>query len=157
LERGASLREILVPNDAARSAWNCAPLRAWNFTPGGYIAVMKSIVFPALVALLIATGCKPSDKSQPVSSTDTNSSAGVLQAPADYVGALGRAKQNAGKTVDVASLNQAIGLFQVDKSRFPKDLDELVQEKYLKKLPEVPYGMKLDYDSTTGQVKVVNQ
>ena len=118
---------------------------------------MKSTAFLFIAALLLATGCKPSDSSKTVSSTDTNSSAGVLQAPADYVGALGRAKQNAGKTVDVASLNQAIGMFQVDKGRFPKDLNELVQENYLKKLPDVPYGMKLDYDSANGQVKVVNQ
>jgi hypothetical protein len=118
---------------------------------------MKSIAFLFVAALILATGCKPSDKSQTASSTGTNSSGGVLQAPADYVGALGRAKQNAGKTVDVASLNQEIGLFQVDKGRFPKDLDELVQEKYLKKLPDVPYGMKFDYDPATGQVKVVNQ
>jgi hypothetical protein len=118
---------------------------------------MKSIAFLPLVALIITAGCKPSDSSKTTSSTDTNSSGGVLQAPADYVGALGRAKQNAGKTVDVASLNQAIQMFQVDKGRFPKDLDELVQEKYLKKMPEVPYGMKLDYDPATGTVKVVNQ
>jgi hypothetical protein len=156
LERhaGHSLSGFFLLNNESRLG---ALLQAWNFAPGGYIEVMKSIVFPALVALLMATGCKPSDKPQTVGSTDTNSSGGVLQAPADYVGALGRAKQNAGKTVDVASLNQAIGLFQVDKGRFPKSLDELVQEKYLTKLPEVPYGMKLDYDPATGQAKVVNQ
>jgi hypothetical protein len=118
---------------------------------------MKSTAFLSLVALILVTGCKPSDSSQTASSTDTNSSGGVLHAPADYIEGLGRAKQNAGKTVDVASLNQAIGLFQVDKGRFPKDLDELVQQGYLKKMPEVPYGMKLDYDPATGQVKVVNQ
>lgn len=116
---------------------------------------MKSIALLPLAALLIATGCKPSGDSP--SSTSTNSSAGVLQAPADYVGALGRAQQNAGKTADIASLNQAINMFQVDKGRFPKDLNELVQEKYIGKVPEAPYGMKIDYDATTGQVKVVKQ
>jgi hypothetical protein len=117
---------------------------------------MKSIAFLPF-ALILAAGCKPSDSSSTAGSTSSNSSGSVLQAPADYVGALGRAKQNAGKTVDVASLNQAIQMFQVDKGRFPKDLNELVQENYLKKMPEVPYGMKLDYDPSTGQVKVVNQ
>jgi hypothetical protein len=118
---------------------------------------MKSTAFLPLVALMLAAGCKPSDNSQTAGSTSSNSSGGIMQAPADYVGALGRAKQNAGKTVDVASLNQAIQMFQVDKGRFPKDLDELVQENYLKKMPEVPYGMKLNYDPATGQVSVVNQ
>ena len=55
-----------------------------------------------------------------------------MQAPADYVNGLGRAQQNAAKTVDVASLNQAISMFQVDKARYPKDLDELVTEKYIR-------------------------
>lgn len=110
-----------------------------------------------LVAVLAAAGCKPSGGSQADSSTSNSSSGSVLQAPADYIGALGKAKQTAGKTVDVASLNQAIGLFQVDKGRFPKDLDELVQDKYIEKMPPVPYGMKLDYDATTGTVKVVSQ
>ncbi|HWD94627.1 MAG TPA: hypothetical protein VG938_20025 [Verrucomicrobiae bacterium] len=118
---------------------------------------MKTTASLFIAALILATGCKPSDQSKTVGSNDTNSSGSVLQAPADYVGALGRAKQNAGKTVDVASLNQAIGMFQVDKGRFPKDLDELVKENYLKKLPDVPYGMKLDYDPVNGQVKVINQ
>jgi hypothetical protein len=130
-------------------------MQAWNFISTRYIGVMKSIALLSLAALLIAAGCKPSGDSQ--SSTSTNSSGSVLQAPADYVGALGRAEQNAGKTVDIASLNQAIQMVQVDKGRFPKDLDELVQEKYLKKLPDAPYGMKLDYDPSTGQAKVVKQ
>lgn len=116
---------------------------------------MKSIAFVSLAALLIATGCKPSGDSS--SSTSTNSSGSVLQAPADYVGALGAAQQNAGKTVDIASLNQAVQMFQVDKGRFPKDLNELVQEKYIGKVPAAPYGMKIDYDPSTGQVKVVKQ
>lgn len=117
---------------------------------------MKSFALLPLIALVAAAGCKPSTGSS-TSSTDTNSSAGVLQAPADYVGALGKAEQNAGKTADIASLNQAIQMFQVDKGRFPKDLNELVQENYLKKVPEAPYGMKLDYDPSNGQVKVVKQ
>ncbi|HXS68360.1 MAG TPA: type II secretion system protein GspG [Candidatus Polarisedimenticolia bacterium] len=116
---------------------------------------MKSIALLSLAALLFTTGCKPSGGSQ--SPTSTNSSGSVLQAPADYVGALGAAKQNAGKTADIASLNQAIQMFQVDKGRFPKDLNELVQEKYIGKVPDAPYGMKIDYDPATGTVKVVNQ
>lgn len=118
---------------------------------------MKSIAFLSLVALVVATGCKPSGDSSTTSSTSTNSSGSILQAPADYVGALGRAKQNAGKTADIASLTQAIQMFQVDKGRFPKDLDELVQEKYLKQVPDAPYGMKIDYDAATGTAKVVKQ
>ena len=118
---------------------------------------MKSIALLPLVFVLAATGCKPSGGSQADSSSSNSNSGSVLQAPADYVGALGKAKQDAGKTVDVASLNREIEMFQVDKGRFPKDLDELVQDNYIKKIPDAPYGMKIDYDATTGTVKVVNQ
>ena len=118
---------------------------------------MKAIVLLPLFAVLL-TGCKPSDSSTAgTSSTNSGSSDSVLQAPANYIGALGKAERNAGGTADVASLNQAIGMFQVDKGRFPNNLDELVQEKYLKKIPDAPYGMKIDYDAATGQVKVVKQ
>ncbi|HXT10258.1 MAG TPA: hypothetical protein VN873_01755 [Candidatus Angelobacter sp.] len=120
---------------------------------------MKRIVLLPAVALIIATGCGQSNSSQTGGSTNAaaNDTANPIQAGAQYVGALGRAKQAAGKTVDIASVNQAIGLFQVDKGRFPNSLDELVQTGYLKKLPDVPYGMKLDYDPATGQAKVVSK
>ena len=118
---------------------------------------MKAIVLLPVLALLL-TGCKPSNSSSTsADSTNSGSSGGVVQAGADYVNGLGRAERNAGATADVSSLNQAIGMFQVDKGRFPNNLDELVQEKYLKKIPDAPYGMKIDYDAATGQVKVVKQ
>jgi hypothetical protein len=118
---------------------------------------MKAIVLLPLLSLLLV-GCKRSDSSSAsTDSTNSASSGGVIQSGADYVNGLGRAERNAGATADVASLNQAIGSFQVDKGRFPNTLDELVQEKYLKKVPDAPYGMKIDYDATTGQVKVVKQ
>ena len=117
----------------------------------------QAIVFLPLVAVLL-TGCKPSNSSTTsTGATNSGSSDSVLQAPANYVGALGKAERNAGGTADVASLNQAIGMFQVDKGRFPNNLDELVQQKYLTKIPDAPYGMKIDYDAGTGQVKVVKQ
>jgi hypothetical protein len=48
-------------------------------------------------------------------------------------------------------------MFNVDHGRYPKDLSELVQEKLISKIPDAPYGMKLDYDPATGTVKVVNE
>ena len=90
----------------------------------------------------------------------TNSAAGgnsPLSAPADYVGALGKAQQAAVKTVDTTSLNQAIQLFNVEHGRNPKDLNELVEEKFIPKIPAAPYGMKLEYDAAAGKVKVVKQ
>ncbi|HVV02049.1 MAG TPA: hypothetical protein VHH88_11850, partial [Verrucomicrobiae bacterium] len=60
-------------------------------------------------------------------------------------------------TVDTTSISQAINLFNVEKGRYPKDLNELVQEKYLPRLPTPPHGTRLDYDPNTGKVTVVAQ
>lgn len=117
---------------------------------------MKSTAFLPLVALIIATGCNQSDNSSQTASSSGRSMTND-GAFGQYVGALAQAKQTAGKTVDVASLNEEIHMFQVDKGRFPNSLDELVQENYIKKVPDAPYGMKIDYNAETGEVKVVNQ
>jgi hypothetical protein len=108
-------------------------------------------------AILCGTpGC--GQKSSTKSAEPTNSaSSSPLTAPVDYLGAVGKAQRTAGKVADTATLNQAIQMFKVDHDRFPKDLDELVQEKMLPALPDAPYGMKITYDARTGQVKVVKQ
>jgi len=117
---------------------------------------MKRIVLLPVVALLIATGCKPSDSSSSTSGAGSTSGSNNLD-KVPYIGALARAEQTAGATADVASLKPAIEQFLLDKGRYPKNLDELVQEKYLPKIPDAPYGMKMDYDPLTGTVKVVRQ
>ena len=61
------------------------------------------------------------------------------------------------KTVDVTSVNQAIQLFNVERGRYPKDLNELVQEKFIAKIPAAPYGMKIMYDANSGKASVVKQ
>ena len=58
--------------------------------------------------------------------------------------------------MDVAALNQAVQMFNVQEGRLPKDLNELVEKKLIAKIPDAPYGMKLQYDAATGTVSVVN-
>jgi hypothetical protein len=131
-------------------------MQAWNFPGAAYIARMKGIVLLPIAALFITTGCNPSSSSS--QSPSTNASANATNADSvPYYGAMIKAKRNATTTADVASLKPAIDQFQVEKGRFPKDLNELVQEKYISKVPDAPYGMKLDYDPATGVVKVVPQ
>jgi len=117
---------------------------------------MKTILFLTAATSLLLAGC--GDKSNPAGQT-TNAATGgnPLTAPVDYLDAMAKAKQSAVKTVDVASLNKAIQMFQVDQGRFPKDLNELVTEKYMPKIPAAPYGTKLEYDASAGKVKVVKQ
>ena len=118
---------------------------------------MKTMFSFAWAATVFLVGCGgSSDKpGQPTNGAAGGSS--PLSAPADYLGALGKAQQTAVKTVDTTSLNQAIQMFNVEHSRNPKDLNELVEKKFYPKLPAAPYGMKLEYDATAGKVTVVKQ
>lgn len=120
---------------------------------------MKKIICPVLLlccsALGLLTGC--GDKSSPPTQTTNAAAGGTLTAPADYVGAMARAEQSAVKTVDTASVKSAVQMFQADQGRLPKDLNELVEKKFLPKIPATPFGTRLDYDPATGDVKVVKQ
>jgi hypothetical protein len=80
-----------------------------------------------------------------------------VTAPVDYLGAVAKAKKSSEKTIDTVYLNKTIQEFNAAEGHFPKDLNELVTEKYLPRLPEAPYGMKIVYDATKGEVKVVSK
>jgi hypothetical protein len=80
-----------------------------------------------------------------------------LNAPTDYLGAMGKAKKMSEKVIDQAAINQAIQLFNVQEERFPKDLQELVTKKYLGALPPPPIGMKFSYNPANGEFKIVKQ
>lgn len=112
---------------------------------------MKRLHFLWLPLALCLTGCGEKSDASKSDSSD------VTTAPADYLKSAADAHHSAVKTVDTSAIQKAIDLFQVEKGRFPKDLNELVTEKFLPKLPDVPTGMKLDYDAGAGTVKVVPQ
>jgi len=126
---------------------------------GDYIGGMKSLFYLSTITALLLVSCgAKSSNSAPPAATNTNTSGGsLLTAPVDYLRAAGKAQQDMVKTVDTTSLDQAIQLFNVDKGRYPKDLNELVQERFIAKIPPVPYGTKLEYDAAVGKVSVVKQ
>jgi hypothetical protein len=108
---------------------------------------------------LVLAGCG-GDSKPPAQAQTTNASTSggdLLTAPVDYLAAAGKAQQNAVKTVDTTTLNKAIEMFHVEQGRYPKDLNELVDKKFMPKIPAAPYGMKIEYDATAGTVKVVKQ
>lgn len=107
-----------------------------------------------LLALCLFLGC--TDKNPTTAATTNAPSSNPLNAPNDYLGGLANGRNKAIATTDIASLNEAIQMFNTEHGRYPKDLDELVREKLIVRIPDAPYGMKLDYDSTSGTVKVVN-
>jgi len=117
---------------------------------------MKKALSLLLLGGLALAGCgKKEAKSTASSTNDNNATGNPLTAPVDYLGAVAKAKKSAEKTVETVSLNQAVQQFSVAEGRYPKDLNELVTEKYLPKLPDAPYGMKIVYDAAKGEVKVV--
>jgi len=118
---------------------------------------MKTIFCLSVAASLLLIGCGESSNQPGQPTNGAAGSGNPLNAPADYLGALGKAQQAAVKTVDTTSLNQAIQLFNVEHGRNPKDLNELVEKKFIPKIPDAPHGTKLDYDATAGKVKVVKQ
>src|SRR5258708_16449912 len=120
---------------------------------------MNTFLFLCAAGSLFLLGCGNSDSNKSgAQATNAASSRGSLAtAPVDYLNAAVKAEQSAIKTVDTSSLNKAIDQFNVEKGRYPKDLDELVAEKYVPQLPPVPYGYKLSYDAAAGRVAVVKQ
>lgn len=118
---------------------------------------MKTPFFLVLAASCLLAGCgeKSGAPGGPTNSAAPGSS--PLTAPVDYLGALDKAHKTADKVVDTVSLNQAIQMFNAEHGRNPKDLNELVEEKLIPRIPDVPRGMKLDYDAAAGKVKVVKQ
>jgi hypothetical protein len=108
---------------------------------------MKKFLLVPLTAGLLLTGC--GDKSSPQTAAETN-------APTGYLGTLVDAKKSADKKIDVAYLNQAVQLFNVQEGRYPKTLTELTPN-YVAKIPEAPIGFKIEYDPAKGEVKVVPQ
>lgn len=126
----------------------------------GYIHNMK-MIFPILtIGAMVLSGCG-NDNAGKTNSTNATTATSAPTAPTNeggsslnYLGTLAAAQNSAVKTVDVASLNKALNEFNVQEGRFPKDLSELVPN-YIAHVPQAPVGYKLDYNPTTGIVKVV--
>ncbi|MGP8199231.1 MAG: hypothetical protein ACLQU4_07000 [Limisphaerales bacterium] len=106
-----------------------------------------------LAGALILVGC---GKEQSTSTTTPAPSASPSSHDG-YLGTLVKGQQTAVKGIDTAALNQEVQLFNVQEGRLPKDLNELVTKQYIPKLPQVPVGMKLNYDAALGKVTVVPQ
>jgi hypothetical protein len=119
----------------------------------------KALLFIVLLGLassLVLVGCGQKEQN-PTESTNAVTGGNPLTAPVDYLGTIAKGKITSEKTIDTVALNQALQMFNVQEGRYPKDLNELVEKKYMRVLPEPPYGMKIVYDPNTGTVKVVRQ
>ena len=118
---------------------------------------MKAPLYILFLAVICLSACeKKSDTPTPATNAASSASS-PLNAPGDYLKGLGNAQQAAVKVVDTTSVDKAIQLFAVENGRNPKDLNELVEQKFLSKIPETPFGTKLVYDSASGTVKIVKE
>jgi len=100
----------------------------------------------AITAAILVAGC--GNNSTPPSQGSTPGT--------NYATTLVNANKSGNSTIDVSYLNQALQLYITQEGHYPKTLDEL-KPNYVPTLPMMPPGMKLDYDSTNGTVKVVAQ
>ena len=114
--------------------------------------VLLGLVMAALVSM---SACGKREAATPAPATNAATTGNPITAPADYLGAVSKAKKVSEKTIDTAYLNQAIQMFHAAEGRYPKDLNELVAEKYIPRIPDAPYNMKIVYDGASGQVKIV--
>lgn len=106
---------------------------------------MKARYLFPLLAVAMFTGCN-----------DANTPPGnnPATAPTDYLKDSVSAQKKATKTIDATAMNKVLDQFYVQEGRFPKDLQELVDKKYLPFLPTLPDGAHWDYDTNSGIVKI---
>ena len=106
-------------------------------------------LMPLLGVLLAGCGQSP-DAPAKSDSAATNSIAGL----ADYLKSAAKSQKSAIKVVDTTALNKALELFYVQEGRFPKELNELVEKKFIPAIPPAPVGMKITYDDKAGIVQL---
>jgi hypothetical protein len=115
---------------------------------------MKPLILFCAALCWLTCGCDKKSGAQAPSTNTTAAGTSPLDAPGGYLKEVVKAKQSAVKTVDATSLDKAIQMFNVEQGRNPKDLNELVEKKYMPQIPAAPYGMKIVYDANAGSVKI---
>jgi hypothetical protein len=118
---------------------------------------MKAPLYASLLSLVCLCACEQKPETPTAATNSSSSASSPLDAPGNYLKALGNGQQSAVKVIDTTSVDKAIQLFSVENGRNPKDLNELVEQKFLPKIPETPFGTKLVYDAASGTVKIVKE
>jgi hypothetical protein len=114
---------------------------------------MKKILLLSMsVGALFLAGCGDDVKS----SKTFNAVSNVVDAPVNYIGAVGQAQKYSENVIDVSYINEDIRMFNASEGRYPKNLQEMIPD-YLGKMPHVPKGYKLVYDTDTHTVSAVKE
>lgn len=118
---------------------------------------MKTPFVLAVAAGLLLAGCSKSGTSTPsAQNANANAASNSAAATPGYLGTLVKDEKDSEKKIDVSYLNQAIQLYNAQEGHNPKTLQDLVPN-YVGKLPQAPYGYKLNYDAAKGEVTVVKE
>ena len=112
---------------------------------------MKMFFLIAVAECLFLAGCGKNSTTTKAINTVSN----AVDAPVNYLGAVMQAKTHSEKVIDVSYINEDIQMFNASEGHYPKDLQEMMPE-YLGKIPDAPYGYKLEYDTNTHTVSVVS-
>ena len=104
-----------------------------------------------LVLGLLASACGD----QPEPDLNENSSDNPATAPVDYLGAVNKGRKKGISQAGLLQVNSALSTFQASESRPAKNLQELIAAGYLRALPELPLGMKWQYNPQTGKASIV--
>ena len=107
--------------------------------------------FLSIAAAIFLSGCSDSSKK---ATQAYNAVSNVVDAPLNYVGAVVQAKKYSEKVIDVSYVNEDIQMFNASEGHYPKDLQEMIPN-FLGKIPDVPFGYQLIYDTNTWTAKVV--
>jgi hypothetical protein len=121
---------------------------------------MKMSFWLPVAAGVLLAGCGDDTSKKPAQTTNAAANYNTgnpLTAVPDYIGAVGQAQKYSVKQIDLAYVNNAIQQFNAAEGHYPKDLDEMVAEHYLGKIPDAPFGYKIVYDATNGAIQVVKQ
>ena len=115
--------------------------------------MIAAFTFVFVLTLAFLTGCKKQEAAKPAG--DSVMSGNPAMAPLDYLAAQAKAKKFAEKTITTAELTSAIQKFNAMEDRYPRDLNELVQQHYLQAPPAAPRGMGFAYNPQTGEIRIV--
>ena len=116
---------------------------------------MKFASLFATVALVLLTACGGANKQDDAKKDAPGQN--PLNAPTDYVGALAKGKKKSEATIGALQVAPAIQQFNAAEGRFPKSLQEMIDEGYLTAVPAAPNGMKADYNPETGEFKFIRE
>ncbi len=106
---------------------------------------MRKVIVLALLFLPLLLSCNRREKEEDL---------GILNAPEKYTGVMGKTLKKTKAMDSLLYLKNKINTFQIQEGRYPASLNELVEKKYIEKLPVPPEEMVFTYDSSTGKVDV---